>query len=51
VNILKVNVFLPDDITYLQEKFADVVTDILIRKLNRKEVEELIEVLETTDSL
>lgn len=46
---MKVNVFLPDDITHLQEKFADVVTDILIRKLNKKEVDELIEVLETTN--
>ncbi|WP_404988411.1 hypothetical protein [Clostridium culturomicium] len=49
--MIKVNVFLPEDTTALQDKLADVVSDILIRKLNKDEVEKLINVLETTDIL
>lgn len=46
---MKVNVFWPEDRTELQNKAVDVLTDILIQKLNKEEVNKLIEVLETTD--
>ncbi len=47
--MLKVNVFLPEDTTELENKFADVLSDILIKKLSSREIDMLIEALETTD--
>ena len=46
---MKVNVFWPEDMAELEKKAADILTDVLIRKLNKQEVEKLINILETTD--
>jgi hypothetical protein len=43
--ILKVTVNFPEDPTELMDKAADIMSDILIKKLQPKEIETLIDVL------
>ncbi|MEG2412646.1 MAG: hypothetical protein RSA29_17815 [Clostridium sp.] len=45
---MKVNVFWPEDITELENKFIDVLSDTLVRKLDKAEINKLIDILETT---
>jgi hypothetical protein len=43
--ILKVTVNFPEDPTELMDKAADIMSDILIKKLQPKEIEKVIDVL------
>lgn len=43
--ILKVTVNFPEDPTELMDKAADIMSDILIKKLQPKEIDQLIEIL------
>lgn len=44
---MKVNVFWPEDTTELENKFIDVLSDIIIKKLDKAETDKLIDILKT----
>ncbi|MGL4107013.1 hypothetical protein [Clostridium sp. LP20] len=43
---INVNIVYPEDKTILYEKAADILSDILIKRLQPKEVKRVIEILE-----
>lgn len=42
---IKVNIKYPDDMEELQKKAADILSSIIVKKIQPKEINELIEIL------
>lgn len=47
--VLKVKVNMPEDLTEIEDKLTDTLAEILVRRLQPKEVNRLIDLLENDD--